>query len=170
MSLPPFRTVVTISGIAAALALAGYAVLVVTKTAGWVTPEAPPSVAEHEAEEARLEAQVRGVVPARSQSVFGDHDDFERAADPSSEISPSDARAGFDHVMRRVETLGTSRRRLTQAQWQETWRTANDAYAALSLHLDAGDPTERAELEDAHRRLTEALRNVRVRGGKFGPA
>jgi hypothetical protein len=63
--------------------------------------------------------------------------------------------------------MGRKRKRLSQAQWQETWRTANDAYAALSIELDGNDPGDLAELEEAHRRLKKGLRRVRVRGGKF---
>ena len=78
-----------------------------------------------------------------------------------------EARTGFDHLMSRIEVTGDERRRLRQKEWQETYRAANDAYAALSMRLDPSDPNDEAELEQAHRRLRRALAGLRVRGRKF---
>lgn len=79
------------------------------------------------------------------------------------------AEEGFDHVMKVLEETASDRERLDKADWRELYRAANDAYSALSMHLDADDPEQRDELEAAHRRLQEGLRRVRVRGRKFGP-
>lgn len=78
-----------------------------------------------------------------------------------------EARTSFDQLMTRIEATGDKRRRLRQAEWQETYRAANDAYAALSMRLDPSDPQQSAELEQAHQRLRRALRGLRVRGRKF---
>jgi hypothetical protein len=102
--------------------------------------------------------------PSRS-SIFDD--EAAPTLSPGTSITPDEARAGFDHVMKSVEKLGRRRRRLDPDQWRETWRMANDAYAALSIQLDGEDPSDLAELEEAHRRLQKGLRRVRVRGGKF---
>ena len=79
------------------------------------------------------------------------------------------AEDGFDHVMKVLEETAADRERLDKADWRELYRAANDAYSALSMHLDANDPEQREQLEAAHRRLQEGLRRVRVRGRKFGP-
>lgn len=79
------------------------------------------------------------------------------------------AEDGFDHVMKVLEETAADRERLDKADWRELYRAANDAYSALSMHLDANDPEQRDQLEAAHRRLQEGLRRVRVRGRKFGP-
>ena len=50
--------------------------------------------------------------------------------------------------------------------WDELYRTANDAFSALSTQVDATDPAQLAALEEAHARLLEGLRRVRVRGNK----
>lgn len=85
-------------------------------------------------------------------------------------VSASDAEAGFDYAMRRVERIAKTRRRLGVDQWHELYREANDAFSAYSVHLDAHDVDQLAMLEDAHRRLKKGLKRVRVRGKKFGPS
>jgi hypothetical protein len=83
-------------------------------------------------------------------------------------VGEGDARQGFEHIMKRVEALGSKRRRLTHDEWRQTYRAANDAFSALSIHLDARDDNQRAELEDAYARLKTGLERVRVKGDKFG--
>ena len=95
-------------------------------------------------------------------------DDDISAAGSLVDLSEGEARRGFDHIMKRVEALGHKRRRLSQDEWRETYRAANDAFSALSVHLDARNASERAELEDAYARLKAGLQSVRVRGQKFG--
>ena len=56
--------------------------------------------------------------------------------------------------------------RLDREQWEDLYRSANDAFSALSMHLDAKDPAERDELEQAYARLLEGLDRVKVRGNK----
>ncbi len=85
---------------------------------------------------------------------------------PAAAPTLEEARAGFDFVMSKLEKVGRGRRRLSVEEWQESYRAANDAFAALSMHLDATDGAQLDELEEAHRRLQRALRRVRVRGGK----
>lgn len=104
--------------------------------------------------------------------------DRDRAHDPagvpdedygSGEVDRKAAMAGFEHAMTELEALAAERERLEQPQWRELYRTANDAFAALSMHLDASEPGDAEELENAHRRLKSALRRVRVHGRKFAP-
>lgn len=85
----------------------------------------------------------------------------------TGQIDRATAEAGFDDVMTEVETFAKSRERIHREEWDTLYRTANDAFAALSVHLDANEPSDRQSLEDAHRRLQEGLRRVRVRGRKF---
>lgn len=163
-------------GVLAALSITGYAVSVLLSddlgalSAGLFEVGAEPVDPEkqHEAESARMRALARGMT-WRTGSVL---DDVESdlpapAVDPSDlRVTEDDARAGFDYVVHKVEKLGRKRRRLEPEEWDDVWRTSNDAFTALSMHLDASNPTEAAELEEAHHRLKQALRRVRVRGGK----
>jgi|GEM_PF-1934766 len=87
--------------------------------------------------------------------------------DPAGPLTAGDVEAGFDYAMRRVERIARTRRKLKQDEWSELYREANDAYAAYSMHLDATEPGDLAKLEDAHRRLKQGLKRVRVRGRKF---
>jgi hypothetical protein len=91
------------------------------------------------------------------------------ALEAGTAIDRKAAEEGFDHVMRVLEDTAHDRERLAKSDWRELYRAANDAYSALSMHLDANDPEQRDELEAAHRRLQDGLRRVRVRGRKFGP-
>lgn len=77
------------------------------------------------------------------------------------------ATVGFEHAMGEVESIGRAKTRLEREEWDELYRTANDAFAAYSMHLDANDPADRDELDRAHERLQRGLRRVRVRGRKF---
>jgi hypothetical protein len=85
----------------------------------------------------------------------------------SGEVGVDDARRVFNAVMDEVDTMAARPRRLRQRQWQEVYRTANDSFAALSMHLDAKDRDQAKELEDAHKRLQQGLASLRVRGNKF---
>jgi len=91
------------------------------------------------------------------------------AAEVPGPLSADDAREGFDHVMGRIDELVAARTRLSQAEWEDMYRAANDAFAALSMHLDANDPDDAVELEEGHARLRAALQRVRVRGRKQVP-
>ncbi len=82
-------------------------------------------------------------------------------------IDRSSAESGFDFKMTELETLARERTRIDRPTWDEHYRQANDAFAALSSTLDANEPGDREALEQAHQRLQEALRRVRVRGRKF---
>lgn len=85
----------------------------------------------------------------------------------SGQIDRETAVAGFDEIMGEVEAFAKSRERIHREEWDTMYRSANDAFSVLSNHLDAHDPGDRESLEDAHRRLQEGLRRVRVRGQKF---
>ena len=85
--------------------------------------------------------------------------------DPGTHELP-DALA-VDDAMAEVEAFAKSRERIHREEWDTMYRRANDAFAVLSIHLDANEPGDREELESAHRRLQEGLRRVRVRGKKF---
>jgi hypothetical protein len=74
------------------------------------------------------------------------------------------AQQGFDYVMGRIDELATRRRKLTAAEWDEVYRASNDAFAALSMHLDARDDGQREALDAAYRRLKNNLGRLRVRG------
>jgi hypothetical protein len=91
------------------------------------------------------------------------------SAEVPGPLTAADAREGFDHVMVRIDELVAARTRLSPEEWEDTYRAANDAFAALSMHLDANDADDAIELEEAHARLRDALRRVRVRGRKQVP-
>jgi hypothetical protein len=178
IDMASLKTIATLVGVAATVGLAGYALMVVQgdgevialeSLLGDAEPEAPESHSAVDERRQRLAAMARGMGQPQGDSLFDEVEEPPPATRPDLEITRDDARAGFDYVMRNVERVGRKRRRLSQGQWQETWRTANDAYAALSIQLDGDDPGDLAELEEAHRRLKKGLRRVRVKGGKFRP-
>lgn len=78
---------------------------------------------------------------------------------PSPE-SRVEAEVAFDTVMASVEELADKGARVSKKRRERLYRAANDAFAALSLHLDARDPRDAAELEDAHARLKLMLREI----------
>lgn len=77
------------------------------------------------------------------------------------------ARDGFAAVVAEIELKAERPRALKQREWREYYRTANDAFSALSAQLDGKNPKQAKELEEAHTKLVTALSIVRVRGGKF---
>ncbi len=111
-------------------------------------------------------AQARNLAP----------DDRDRAQDPvaapdddygSGTIDRRAAAEGFAYAMGQLDAALEQRKRLEQSEWRELYRQANDAFSALSMHLDASEPGDREELEQAHQRLMSGLRRVRVHGRKF---
>lgn len=162
-------------GIAAALGITVYAVVVLsggdlealTPELLVDNPEPADPQAEREREDARLRALAHGIRPTGSVLDSVQTEVPPPPDDRSLTVTRAAAQQGFEHVVSKVEALGRTRRRLHKDEWDEVWRTANDAFTALSLHLDATDPVEAAELNEAHVRLKQALRKVRVRGGKF---
>ncbi len=126
----------------------------------------------------------RGELQAQARNLgFGERDRADSDASPlaapgadgasaqlgNGVIDRQAAEEGFEHVMRVLEDTARDRERLSKTDWRELYRAANDAYSAMSMHLDAHEPEDREKLEAGHRRLQEALRRVRVRGRKFGP-
>lgn len=85
----------------------------------------------------------------------------------SGEIDAQSARQGFSYAMDRVDEIVKSRRRLSQEEWDQLYRESNDAFAALSMMVNARDDHEMAELEAAHKRLKRGLGKVRVHGQKL---
>ncbi len=86
--------------------------------------------------------------------------------DAATPIDRASAERGFDRIMRKVERVGSARTKLEREEWDDLYRNANDAFSALSIHLDATDPADNAALEEAHARMLEGLDRVRVRGNK----
>jgi hypothetical protein len=135
---------------------------------------------EHRRRRAELQAQARNM-------SFGARDDDsdedgvevstlrrEAGADGDAQLGDGSidrptAEAGFDHIMGVLEEIADDRERLAKSDWRELYRAANDAFSALSMHLDADNPADLERLEQAHRRLQDGLRRVRVRGRKFAP-
>jgi hypothetical protein len=160
----------------AAVGLAAYAMSVLLAD----PPHDEPVAVRHEPTiEDRMRADARdrflqyarAVEQPRGSSLPGDDlvdDDGPPLELGGEDVGEGEARQGFEHIMKRVDALGSKRRRLTRDEWQQTYRAANDAFSALSIHLDARDDNQRAELEDAYARLKTGLERVRVKGDKFG--
>jgi hypothetical protein len=179
------RPILQLLGIAVTIALVGYAAMLLL-----CTPEADEAgeeaivageASEDEREELersreRLRRTARGLALSPEGRPAADDPDEEAPPlrEPAStvpygsgEIDDQTARDGFDYAMTRVEDIVKSRRRLPQDEWDALYRETNDAFAALSMVLDAHDETQAAELEAAHERLEQGLRKVRVRGRKL---
>ena len=105
--------------------------------------------------------------PDRSEIASLDTEGEEELASAAGSpmISIEDARTSFGKSMEKLETLGR-KRRVRNKTYERHYRRANDAYAALSNHLDAHDPEQRAELEEAYRLLKERLGEIKVRKPK----
>lgn len=127
-------------------------------------PIDPLDEAIRERDERRASARNLGNMQRRDQDAASREPPA--SGEPGGDVDRSAAEQGFEHIMTRVEVTGDRGKRLTRAEWDELYRTANDAFAALSMHLDANDPSDRDQLEQAHGRLVEALDRVRVRGNK----
>lgn len=82
-------------------------------------------------------------------------------------VQVDEARTSFATVMTGLDTL--SEHRIAQEEWTEVYRVANDAFTALSIHLDAHNDSELKELEKAHKRLVRRLAALDVEGGKHRP-
>ena len=165
-----------IVGSVVAIALAGYAVFVLLDAETAELPEVELDAQGQPMDERTLAELKRDKLAEyvrqgiRPGALPDEEDEIEEPpASALGPIGPDEAREGFDYIMRRVEKLGRRRRRLNQDEWRDTYRAANDAFAALSMHLDATDREDAQELEEAHRRLKQALKRVRVKGGKFAP-
>ena len=130
---------------------------------------------ENRIERARLAAVARGLSPRettmRSEALVSEEEvpPPPQLADAHGEITREQAELGFDYAMRRVERLARKSRhkKLLREDWDALYREANDAFSALSIHLDATDTQDLATLERAHARLKKSLGKVKVRGRKF---
>lgn len=127
-------------------------------------PIDPRVEAERERDERRASAQNLGNMQRRDQDAASREPTPD--GDPGGAVDRAAAEQGFEHIMTKVEVTGDRGKRLTRGEWDELYRTANDAFSALSIHLDASDPADRDQLEQAHGRLVEALDRVRVRGNQ----
>ena len=90
------------------------------------------------------------------------------------DVKPGDARAAFGNALAELDQILADRRRISQAQYEEIYRWANDAYTGYSVHLDAREAEDRDALDDAHAQLLERLgklkRRVRKKRGGRDPA
>lgn len=109
-----------------------------------------------------LQARARNLPQRESELASNQHVPY-----GDGKIDRAAAETAFEEVMTEIETFATSRERIHREEWDALYRSANDAFAILSVHLDAAEPGDRDTLEEAHRRLQNGLRRVRVRGKKF---
>ncbi|MCY1057943.1 hypothetical protein [Nannocystis sp. SCPEA4] len=92
---------------------------------------------------------------------------LERALEAPEELPPlpipddrREAETAFEVVMSKIEGLADKGNRLSKRGRKRLYRAANDAFAALSDHLDAQNPQDLAALEEAHVRLKVMLREI----------
>lgn len=167
-------------GIVVTVALVGYAALLLLANpeADGVVEEAIEAAQAGEDQRDELEQsreRLRRTARGLAMSPEGSPDRSDGDGRPamtsvpygSGEIDDYSARTGFSNAMVRVDEIVQSRRRLSQEEWDQLYRETNDAFAALSIMVDARDDAQMAELEAAHKRLKQGLRKVRVRGRKL---
>jgi hypothetical protein len=158
-------------GAALGLVLAGLSVWMVLDSDDVAEAVAGPDAAPIDPhEDARRDRDERRN-SARNLGNMSRRDDDEAnpgagAGDPGGAVGADDARAGFELAMKKVERAGDRGKKLDKDEWDDLYRTANDAFSALSMHLDAKDPADAQALEEAHERLVSGLDRVRVRGNK----
>lgn len=92
---------------------------------------------------------------------------LERALDGPEEEPPLpvptsrlEAEASFEAVMESVETLADKGDKVSRGRRQRLYRAANDAFSALSIHLDGNNPRDLMQLEEAHVRLKQMLGEI----------
>lgn len=135
-----------------------------------VVDELPVDAAGDPIDERELAARERRELKDRARNMSRREDgpvETKHAPYGDGSIDRDAAETAFDEAMSEVETFAKSRERIHREEWDALYRSANDAFAALSVHLDASEPGDRDTLETAHKRLQEGLRRVRVRGKKF---
>jgi hypothetical protein len=143
---------------AVAIGLVGYAIAV---------SQTPPRAA-HEPAPA---AQRRPPPPAHDFTGPTVADAVQRALEPPPEpelkLPPAAARraaeASFEAAMTTLEQLADAGKRVPRARREQLYRETNDAFAALSITLDATDAADLQALEDANIRMKVMLREVGVR-------
>ena len=79
---------------------------------------------------------------------------------PLTTESRAEAEAAFEVVMGKLEELADSGKTASAARRRRLYRAANDAFAALSDHLDAASARDLAVLEEAHSRMKQMLAEV----------
>lgn len=79
---------------------------------------------------------------------------------PLTSESRLEAEAAFEVVMGKLEELADSGARASAGRRRRLYRAANDAFSALSDHLDASSARDLAILEEAHSRMKQMLAEV----------
>lgn len=159
---------------AASIALLGYTVhLLGERKAARPRPAAAADAAPRPADSgprARPGADDDG--GARDALAIALRSRLERALDGPDEEPPLpipetrvEAEAAFEVVMDSVERLADSGDKISKRRRQRLYRAANDAFAALSNHLDAQRPRDLAQLEEAHIRLKHMLGEIGAEPG-----
>lgn len=79
---------------------------------------------------------------------------------PLTTESRLEAEAAFEVVMEKLEELADSGKTASAARRRRLYRAANDAFSALSEHLDATSARDLAILEEGHSRMKQMLAEV----------
>lgn len=92
---------------------------------------------------------------------------LERALEAPEEEPPMpttasrlEAEVGFEVIMEKIEGLADLGKRVPKRRRERLYRAANDAFSALSGHLDPGSARDMATLEEAHSRLRHMLGEI----------
>ncbi|PCC73246.1 hypothetical protein SAMN02745121_03027 [Nannocystis exedens] len=88
---------------------------------------------------------------------------LEAPEEPPPLPAPNDrleAETAFEVVMDKIEGLADKGDAVSKRRRKRLYRAANDAFAALSNHLDGQNPHDLAALEQAHVRLKVMLREI----------
>ncbi|MDC0720712.1 hypothetical protein [Nannocystis bainbridge] len=134
-------------------------------------PERPAEVARAAAAKKTREAvqfrDLRDEQDARAALAVSLRSRLERALEAPEELPPLptpndrlEAETAFEVVMGQIEGLADKGGPHPKGKRKRLYRAANDAFAALSNHLDGHDPRDRLALEDAHVRLKVMLREI----------
>lgn len=110
----------------------------------------PPSDADHDAARETLAIALR----SRLERALDGPEEEPVLPAPATRV---EAEASFEAVMQSIEEHLDKDDKLSRRRRQRLYRAANDAFSALSMHLDATNPRELAQLEDAHVRLKNML-------------
>ncbi len=100
-----------------------------------------------------------GSKPRSLEEIARERADDETWPDPNA-LSPDQAIDAFQEVMSELEQLAAQEVRLSRSERGELYNRATGSFTVLSHYIYASDPTERALLEDANRKMRSLLGEV----------
>lgn len=113
----------------------------------------------------------RFVRPLRSSARVGEQVAIPQAppdGDPG-DLDPDEAIASFKQVLGELEAAVETDRKLSPREEAELYNRATGSFTALSAWVDAGDPTDRALMDDAYAQMKSLMRELDIQPPAVDP-